>query len=232
MKAPLTLALDAATYTGTVALMNGGTLLAECEVAMRGEREERLMPAVERLLADAGLRPADLERVVCGGGPGSFTSLRIAASIAKGIAAGCGIPLFAASSLLLMVAGLPADAPAGRYVALLDAMRGDVYAAAFEVKLDGGRAGGGVEIVDVAPTALVALTDVDALVESLGGGARRIGPREKLAAIPRARGVAHLADRLELSGPVDLAAWEPEYGRLAEAQVRWEREHGRPLVHD
>jgi tRNA threonylcarbamoyladenosine biosynthesis protein TsaB len=31
------------------------------------------------------------------------------------------------------------------------------------------------------------------------------------------------------SGPVDLASWEPEYGRLAEAQVRWEAAHGRPL---
>jgi tRNA threonylcarbamoyladenosine biosynthesis protein TsaB len=30
-------------------------------------------------------------------------------------------------------------------------------------------------------------------------------------------------------GPVDLASWEPDYGRLAEAQVRWEAEHGRAL---
>jgi tRNA threonylcarbamoyladenosine biosynthesis protein TsaB len=32
------------------------------------------------------------------------------------------------------------------------------------------------------------------------------------------------------SGPVDLAGWEPDYGRLAEAQVRWEAVHGRPLT--
>jgi tRNA threonylcarbamoyladenosine biosynthesis protein TsaB len=34
---------------------------------------------------------------------------------------------------------------------------------------------------------------------------------------------------LDRDGPVDLASWEPDYGRLAEAQVRWERAHGRPL---
>lgn len=230
MKAPLMLALDAATYTGTVALMEGSRLLAEREVAMRGEREERLMPAVEQLLGEAGVRPAELERVACGSGPGSFTSLRIAASIAKGIASGRGIPLFTASSLLLMVAGSQAVDVPGRYLAVLDALRGDVYAAGFEV-LPRGRVGSGEDdIVEIAPTVLLALEDVDALARSLG--ARRLGPREELASLPRAAGFARLQGTLERSGAADIASWEPDYGRLAEAQVRWEREHGRPLVHD
>jgi tRNA threonylcarbamoyladenosine biosynthesis protein TsaB len=38
-----------------------------------------------------------------------------------------------------------------------------------------------------------------------------------------------LLESLLASGPVDLASWEPSYGRLAEAQVRWEAAHGRPL---
>lgn len=227
MSLPLTLALDAATYTGTVALIEGSRLLAEGEVAMRGENEERLMPAVEQLLAEAGRRPAELRCVACGGGPGSFTSLRIAASIAKGMAAGRGIPLFTASSLLLMVAGRPALATPGRYLAVLDALRGDVYAAGYEVGAPQGGEAGSHEIVEVAPAALVARERVAELARALG--ARCIGPREELSAIPRAAGFACLAAALERSGPVDIAAWEPEYGRLAEAQVRWEREHGRPL---
>jgi hypothetical protein len=75
--------------------------------------------------------------------------------------------------------------------------------------------------------ALVAAVEIDAVAHRWG--ARRIGPAEELAAIPRARGVAHLAERLERAGPVDLAAWEPVYGRVAEAQAAWERAHGRPL---
>ena len=45
---------------------------------------------------------------------------------------------------------------------------------------------------------------------------------------PRAANVVRLGQWLALP-PVSLAAWEPDYGRLAEAQVKWERAHGRPL---
>jgi hypothetical protein len=42
--------------------------------------------------------------------------------------------------------------------------------------------------------------------------------------------VSLLASRLAAAPPVDLATWEPQYGRVAEAQAKWEREHGRPLT--
>jgi tRNA threonylcarbamoyladenosine biosynthesis protein TsaB len=218
MSAPLTLALDAATYTGTVAIVAGAQVLAERELAMRGEREERLMPAVADALRLAGLTVRDVERVVCGAGPGSFTSLRIAASIAKGIATGRSVPVYAVSSLLLIVAG-GAHAP-GRYLAVLDAMRGESFVAGYDVMAGG-------DIVDVGHAALVARAEIDELARSIG--ARRIGPAEELVAIPRASGIARVAARLDCAGPVDLTSWEPNYGRAAEAQVKWERAHGRPL---
>src|SRR5690242_18482272 len=101
---------------------------------MRGRDAEALMPMVADTLARAGISPRELTRVVCGAGPGSFTSLRIAASIAKGIAVGRDIPLFAISSLALVVAGNVTDGPRGPrlYLAALDAMRGDSYLATFE----------------------------------------------------------------------------------------------------
>jgi tRNA threonylcarbamoyladenosine biosynthesis protein TsaB len=221
------LALDAATYTGTVALIEGSRLIAECEVAMRGEKEERLMPAVVSVLNNAGVRPSDLACVACGGGPGSFTSLRIAAAISKGIAAGRGIPLYSASSLVLAVAGSPAGIAPGCYLAVLDALRGDVYAAGYEVREAANGGNGRREIIEVAPLTLIPRERAADLARSLG--ARCIGPREELSTIPRASGFAGIQTVLERSGPVDLALWEPDYGRLAEAQVRWEREHGRPL---
>lgn len=227
MSDTLTLALDASTYTGSVALIEGSRLVSECEVAMRGEKEERLMPAVESLLSDAGVRPADLGRIACGGGPGSFTSLRIAAAIGKGMAAGRGIPLYTASSLMLTVVGSPAGITPGRYLAVLDALRGDVYAVGYEVREAANGDDGSFEILELAPLTLVERENAGALARSLG--ARCIGPREELSAIPRASGFMRIGALLERSGPVDLALWEPDYGRLAEAQVRWEREHGRPL---
>lgn len=216
----LTLALDAAMYTGTVAVIAGADVVAVEEVAMRGEREERLMPAVAAALAGAGAAVRDVQRIVCGAGPGSFTSLRIAAAIAKGIATATGAPLYAVSSLALIVAGSPAAGEPGRYLAVLDAMRGEAYVGGYEV-------GDGGAIEEIAPLALVPRAEVDSCAERLG--ARAIGPGERLVAHPHARGVARLGAWLARSGPVSLAEWEPAYGRLAEAQVRWERAHGRPL---
>ncbi|MGH9885001.1 MAG: hypothetical protein ACREBE_05715, partial [bacterium] len=50
-----------------------------------------------------------------------------------------------------------------------------------------------------------------------------------IVAIPHARAVARLESTLAQLGPVDIGTWEPAYGRLAEAQVKWEAAHGRPL---
>lgn len=218
MSAALTLALDASTYTGSVAVLGGGKVLAERETAMRGEREERLMPAVASALADAGVRPSGVGRVVCGGGPGSFTSLRIAASIAKGLAAATEIPLYAVPSLALIVAGN--ETGSGRWLAVLDAMRGESFVTGYE-RVNG-------EIHEIAPFALVANSAVEPMALALG--ARSIGPTQGvIAAAPHARGVLALAEWLAAEKPVDIATWEPRYGRVAEAQARWEREHGRPL---
>jgi tRNA threonylcarbamoyladenosine biosynthesis protein TsaB len=213
----ITLALDAATYTGTVAVLRDGHVVAERAVAMRGEHEERLLPAVAAALAEAGATPADITRVVCGAGPGSFTSLRIAGSIAKGIASARALPMFELPSLALIIAGNAL--PDGRYLAVLDAMRGESYTAGYERRATG--------VVAIAPPALVARAAVAEMAEALG--ARLAGPAEELAVGPHARGAALLGAWIAGASPVDLATWEPQYGRVAEAQAKWEREHGRPL---
>jgi len=47
---------------------------------------------------------------------------------------------------------------------------------------------------------------------------------------PHARGAVRLTKLIQAGGEADLSAWQPTYGRLAEAQVKWEATHGRPLV--
>jgi tRNA threonylcarbamoyladenosine biosynthesis protein TsaB len=215
-----TLALEASTYAGTVAVIRDGAVVAERDVAMRGEREERLMPAVAEALAEAGVEVAVLDRIVCGAGPGSFTSLRIAGAIAKGLALASRSPLVAVSSPFLIAAGARPALPPGRYVAVLDALRGDVFAAVFAIT-DGA-------IVEESPAGIVARADLDAFARDRS--ARLVGPAEPLAAAPHARGAAALGRLAAWPPPVDLATWEPEYGRLAEAQVRWEAAHGRALT--
>jgi tRNA threonylcarbamoyladenosine biosynthesis protein TsaB len=177
---------------------------------MRGEREERLMPAVADALDSAGAKPADIARIVCGAGPGSFTSLRIAAAIAKGLASAMRVPLYAVSSLALAAVG----AGPGRWVVTLDALRGEVYAAAF--------AWDGVALEELSVPAIVGSDAITAMARALDATA--------CAGFPRARAAGPLLSRLTKAGPVDLASWEPSYGRLAEAQVRWEAAHGGPLA--
>ena len=194
---------------------------------MKDALHERLMPAVAAALGRANVNARDIDRIVCGGGPGSFTSLRIAGGIAKGIATGLagGRPLFAVPSLALVVAGN--DLPLGRYLVALDALRGEYYVGLYDITLH--------DVAEVEPARLVAASAV--LDEERGLAteyeARLVSPSHLpggLVARPKARGVVRLGKLLEEGkGPVDVGSWEPAYGRLAEAQVKWESAHGRPL---
>lgn len=216
----ITLALEASTYNGSVAVVRDGVVLAERETAMRGVNEERLMPAVADALAEAGVPPNAIDRVVCGEGPGSFTSLRIAGAIAKGLALTASAPLYPVSSLLLIVTGLASPLAPGRYAAVLDAMRGDVFTCVFSVT--------DVGVVAESPTTIVPRATLAEFARV--HAARPVGPAESLAVTPHARGVATLGTLAPWPDAADLATWEPNYGRLAEAQVKWEAAHGRALT--
>ena len=217
----ITLALDASTYVGDAALLVDSQVLGEQSIAMKGAEHERLMPAIAAVLAQACVDIDDVDRVVCGAGPGSFTSLRIAGAIAKGIASGVGVPLFALPSMALIVGG--ADLKRGRYLTVVDALRGEAYVGLFDV-------GDDHSIVEIAPARLISVSNIDVLASEYD--AQTISPSRDLGTIvahPRARAVERLEQWIDARGPVDLATWEPSYGRLAEAQVRWESTHGKPL---
>jgi tRNA threonylcarbamoyladenosine biosynthesis protein TsaB len=219
----LTLALDGSTYAGSVALIRDGVVIGEralADVAKPGRagREELFLPMVAACLADAGVEAKNLDRVVCGGGPGSFTSLRVAASVAKGIAVGAGIPLFSVSSLLLVVAS--GNAGPGMWLASMPAMRGEFFTAPFEVTADG-------RIIATGEPAI--LPEGRLADEALKIGGVLASPSVSPQWGPHARGVATVLSEVIAAGPCDVDTWEPTYDRLAEAQVKWEEAHGRPL---
>ncbi len=216
----LVLALDAAAGPGTIALLRDGAVVAAREVEMRSAAEERYFPAVLETLAAAGVVVHDLAAVVAGAGPGSFTALRVVGAVAKGLCEGAALPLHGVPSLALIVAGHDGTRRAGRWLATLDALRGDRYAALVATGADGA-------IVSHESLGLIPASDVPERAVALA--ATPIGPDEALAAHPHARGVARAAALAAAGGPADLASWEPVYGRLAEAQVKWELAHGRPL---
>lgn len=215
-----TLVIESATSHGSVAVLHGGDVVAEVTVethpAVHGERRETLAPAVERCLAGAGVAPHTLARIVVGAGPGGFTSLRTGAAIAKGMCFTLGLPLHAVSSIELLARSVPLDE--GSYVVLLDAGRDEVFRS--DVTVHRGT-------VDVAPARLARTSET--LADALARGVRTIGPGFDIHAFPRAGAAAAIVATAIAAPPVDVDVWEPSYGRLAEAQARWEAAHSRAL---
>jgi len=85
------LAIDSAAQTLSVALSRGDEVFYE-EAAEGMRQSELVMDFIESLFKKASLKPSDLDGVLCMGGPGSFTGLRIGYSVAKGLALALSIP--------------------------------------------------------------------------------------------------------------------------------------------
>ena len=80
------LAVESATLSGGAAILDGDRLLGEITLNIAITHSERLLSAVDRLLADCGLAPTDLEGLAVSVGPGSFTGLRVGLATVKGLA--------------------------------------------------------------------------------------------------------------------------------------------------
>ena len=228
------LALDTATDRASVAL---GTGMGDAvEETLTGARRHAsgLLPMVDRLLGRAGVELESVRGVVLSDGPGSFTGLRVGASVAKALVRARGLEVRSAPSLMVRAAS-----HAGRgevALAVADALRGEVYAAAYRFGPDA--------VETLLPPSV---WRVERLIAEAPRADRIVGdaPPEILArlgawagrevvsgadAAPRAVWLLELLHRAGATRAIaNLDLWEPEYGRPAEAQARWEQAHGRPL---
>ncbi|HEX7477830.1 MAG TPA: tRNA (adenosine(37)-N6)-threonylcarbamoyltransferase complex dimerization subunit type 1 TsaB [Polyangiales bacterium] len=124
------LAFDTSTELTCVAVTRAGQLLAEASTVSADRHAQTLLPRVEHCLQQAGLRVSDLDLFVVGVGPGSFTGVRVGLATAKGFALATGKPLRGVSSLPLLAR--PAASPGSLVAPLLDAHKGEVFAALYE----------------------------------------------------------------------------------------------------
>lgn len=123
------LAIETSTEYCSVALLHGDALIERSELAPR-RHAELVLPMAESLLAEAGLRRAQLDGIAVGRGPGAFTGVRLAISVAQGLAFALDIPVVTVSSLAALAMQAPRDAQAT--LAVMDARMGEVYACAFQ----------------------------------------------------------------------------------------------------
>ncbi len=123
------LAIDTSTPTGSVAVVDDDHLLAEINSGMARTHARQVLPMVDMALKLSASELADVGLLAVVKGPGTFTGLRIGAAVVKGLASVCGKPIAGVSALeaLAWQAGLKDFL----VCSLIDARRGDVYAALY-----------------------------------------------------------------------------------------------------
>jgi tRNA threonylcarbamoyladenosine biosynthesis protein TsaB len=192
----LVLAFDTATDVASTALVRDGRPLGE-----RRSRAVGVLADAHELLTAAGEEPSDLEALVVGTGPGSFTGIRIGLATARGLALSLGLPVAGVSTLDALAAGAPGAVP------VIDARRREVFVLLGEPRCLR------PEELELAPrTRCVGDGAVRyrALLEAAGA---EVPPRESELHVPRAH--LHVALARDF-GPAE--AVEPIYLRVPDAE--------------
>ena len=230
------LAIDTASSVSSVAVASEGKLRAEVTIEAGRTHSETLLSHIEGALSFAGVERSALTGVAVSIGPGSFTGLRIGLATAKAIAYGLGIPLVGVSTLAALALAVPVSDV--HTLALMDAQKGNAYAGLYEWR-DGSLHE--VRPVRVAPLAEAIAEAADRGKPVLLTGELAVKKRARLGNLPdnvtlapahlltaRASHVAWLGiARLAAGECDDPRTLEPFYIRRSEAEVLWEKRHGK-----
>lgn len=203
--------------------VGGGASAWRHDAAGGAQASATLIPAIETLLGQAGWQLAELDAIVFGRGPGSFTGLRTACAVAQGLAFGAHVPVLAVDTLMAVAEQARMDADCEQVLAVLDARMDEVYSAAY------GWSGGLWQ-----PLAPARLSKPEALHcepgWALAGnafaayGARLPAAAARVQALPTAAALLRLAPQLLAAGQAQDAAHAlPLYIRDKVAQTTEER---------
>lgn len=231
------LAFDTATDHMSIALQAGGEVWVH-EGPGGAQASASLIPAVLGLLAQANLSLRDLSAIAFGRGPGAFTGLRTACSVAQGLAFGANLPVLPIDSLCAVAEDARETPSAQETWVAMDARMGEIYAARYA--FDGLDWYTQIAPCLLTPGALNALWQA-APPRRVAGSALTVfadqlecaDAMRSPAALPRARAMLPLAQRLwQQGGAVDASQALPIYVRDKVAQTTLERDHARAvLVH-
>jgi len=238
------LAMETSAPMGSVALVRGRQILARQFLPRQGEHASHLVPAVERVLDEAAVSRSEIDGILVGKGPGSFTGVRIAAATARGLALGLGVAVWPWSSLAGAAAShgvrwpdslvpqpdfidlpeLPEESDGWPRYVLLDARGRRVYAACYRVLPDRIEA---LEPPRATTVDRILVEELPANVLFCGSGALRHASLIRdaghfilppPAGVPTAEGIIRVHDRRPEASPVESGSrWEPDYLRSSSA---------------
>lgn len=222
------IALETATMTGSIAVVDEERVISEISLNINATYSEKLMIAIEQLLALSGLTIDDMDGIAVSIGPGSFTGLRIGLSAAKGLSYASGKPLIAIPTIDALALNMPFS---NRLVCpILDARKGEVYTALY--RPNGQFSQKLTDDMVVIPSKLIEMIKEETVF--LGEGVYAYGAlfKEQLTGLyheapvplrtPKASNVAMLAmERLKKGEADDPFSLVPRYIRKSEAEVRF-----------
>lgn len=221
------LAIDTSNFVLGVALVEEEKVIGEVITNLPKNHSVRVMPTIEQLMKECGIKPKELEKIVVAMGPGSYTGVRIGVTIAKTLAWSLQIPLVGVSSLEALAAN-------GRhfngYISpLFDARRGQVYTGLYQFE--------GQALTCVEEDKIILLSEwLEELKKKetpvLFIGNDLVIHKEQIETeFERIAYVAPYTDwnprpsELAVLGkdkaPVDVHTFVPNYIRLAEAEANW-----------
>jgi tRNA threonylcarbamoyl adenosine modification protein YeaZ len=220
------LGIDTATRHASIGICEDNEILVEKTERQVASHAALILPLVDTVLREARLDVDQLDAVAVSAGPGSFTGLRIGLSVAKGLACATAARLVGVSTLEALARTVVDRG--GLIWTLLDARKGEVYAASFEAsdgklrRLTDDRVTVAEEIVALLPSTCTIVGDVEArygeLLRGRAGSGLRFLPFNEFG--PRGGIVATMgACAVRQGRAVDPTVFEPAYIRRAEAET-------------
>lgn len=223
------LAINTSSYRLGIALMSDEHVIGVHETYVKINQSRRAMPAIEQLMADVQIKPAEIDRIVVAHGPGSFTGIRIGVTIAKTMAWALDVPIVGVSTLKALAYQAAAYTDQV-IVPFFDARRNRVYTGAYAWKDS--------ELIPVKDEKNISMDEWLAELEQLNKKLVFLSPDmeiyedtidstlKKRVIIPpsilhRVNPV-HVALVGEMEDVQDVHTFTPEYLRLAEAEKKWQ----------
>lgn len=209
----ISLLLDTSNQALSVAVNRDGKMIAEINTNYKKTHSETLVDNIQKVLSIADIKKNHIDRIIVAKGPGSYTGVRIGITVAKMLAKQLNIPIYSVSSLFVLAVS---NHITGNGVPLIDARRGHVYGAVYNIQED-----------DYTEVIAPAYIEFSTLAADIDEGVFLLNSQEKITidideythVTPRISETERYKKALKLEDADQLV---PDYLRISEAERNWQ----------